>query len=163
MKRYFAQEIGAQATGSAGLTTQIASALAMLGLCYLFTPGCAGAGDTSLASICTFERSGPVMHQKSSTTADIDTASLPSVCQQCDAPVAHAASSLEAKPGESGEAALLRTSQPLAAPANPSNSLMMVSLSTADRHWCMAEAFNASLDHKQAALPLRQTPVVAVR
>lgn len=39
----------------------------------------------------------------------------------------------------------------------------MVSLSTPDRHWCMAEAFNAALDHRQTALRRPQAQAVALR
>ncbi len=160
MKTYYQQEKNSYAIGAAGLATQIASALVMLGLCYVFTPICIGAGDTSLAQACPFERSGAALHEKFSTAANIGKTPIPSVCQQCDDGIAHEPSAFTTTRGDHS---FLRTSRPLATSSGSANGLMMVSLSTADRHWCLAEAFNTTLDRKQLDFPARQTPAVVVR
>ncbi len=155
MKNFFQLQQRARSAGVAGLATQVASALAMLGLCYVVTPLCISSGGA-----CSFEWSSVDMHEKSPATANTGAAPIPSVCQQCDDDATRETSSFNAP---QSNPALPHTSRAAAASPGSSNNLMLVSLSTADRHWCMAEAFNATLEHKHIDLPAAQTAAVVVR
>lgn len=136
MKNYFRQE-QAEQTGAAGLASQVASVVVMLGLCYAAMPAFAGAGDSLLSGACSFMQD--------------ETSAQPA------APISTAAKPISASSGAGHSIAAFNATPSKA--RNP--GLPMVSPSMPDRHWCIAEAFNAALDHKNQELPLR--PAAAVK
>jgi len=162
MKRVFRQEKDGYAAGTTGLTIKIASTLALLGLCYIFTPFFVGARGGLPANACGIVQGG-TLHQEIYAAADVGKMRIPSVCQQCGGGASIGSSGIGSRQSDQPR---LRTSNEPAITADSTNSddiWMMVSLSTPDRHWCMAEAFNAALDRKKLDFPMRQTSVVAVR
>ena len=135
MKNYFRQE-QAEQTGAAGLASQVASVVVMLGLCYAAMPAFAGAGDSLLSSACSFieNETNPQAAPLTSVAATPRRAAVPH--------------------GQVVPAFIDPSTQ------NRNANLPMVSPSMPDRHWCIAEAFNAALDHKHPQAPLH--PAAAV-
>lgn len=140
MKNYFRQEQAEQTVAEglvshAGLASQVASVVVMLGLCYAAMPAFAGAGDSLLSGACSFMQD--------------ETSAQPA------APISVAVKPVIAITG-TGQSITAFNAAPSQA-RNP--GLPMVSPSMPDRHWCIAEAFNATLDHKNKELPLRPAAV----
>ena len=115
MKNFFQREKGSEGTGTQGLVAQLASAMAMLGLCYAAMPVFAEAGKHLLND------------------------AIPSAQAAPDMPAPAPKISLK--------------------PANDTAVLLMaVSPATPDRHWCLAEAFNSALEHRES--PLKRAAMV---
>ncbi|HEY8025889.1 MAG TPA: hypothetical protein VIF60_15090 [Burkholderiaceae bacterium] len=137
MRKVFQQRKGGHMSGSAGLTAQIALTASMLGFCYLFSPAFVGAGVGVGLGESGIMRSGIEAHEKIFAVGNAGYGAVPVVCRQCSggaAPVADTA---------------LPASHTAADAAETCDFAMMASLPMPERHWCMAEAFNAAMDRKK--------------
>jgi hypothetical protein len=153
MKRYFQQEKSEHSTGAASLTAEIVSALAMLGLSYIVMPAVIGTGSNLLKSAYGLVRSEPEMHEKFSTATDYGkTSSGDGIARASSGPRL-----------ASRDQALLPASYVSAATVDPADISAAVSLSTPDRHWRMAQAFNAALDRARLDVPLQQIPAASIK
>ena len=144
------------AAGAATLATQIALSLAMISLCYAATPVFADAGSSLLASACDFMQGDNDVQQ----AVNAGQVSLERACQQSGAGIARQSSTLII----AGNPARLRVVHMQDTAAAAADLATTVSLSTPDRHWCAAEAFNAALDHKKLDYPARQqAPMIVLK
>lgn len=134
MKNNFRKEKAVQ-IAAAGFASQAASAVVMLSLCYAAMPAFAGAGDSLLSSACSFVES-----ETSAQPAALIPVSVKS--SSADARHHRAVPAISAPPAQT-----------------EGTDLPMVSPSMPDRHWCIAEAFNAALDHKNQESPPHQAAV----
>lgn len=136
MRKIFQQKNGGHMAGSAGLTAQIALASSMLGFCYLFSPAfvgaVGGAGSVDSGPMRSGETQGQYL-----AIGNGGYGALPVVCRQCfDGTSPDAAAALPA-------------SHSAVDAAETCDFAMMASLPMPERHWCMAEAFNAAMDRKK--------------
>ena len=139
MKYHFWQEKGEQ-TGAAGIATQVASALVIVSLCYAAIPAFASAGNSLFATAYSFMED-----------------------DAAPAPTAHAAvnilpvSTLASQPVKAGtpSSTAFALNAPVPASQRHDATLPAVNPSMPDRHWCIAEAFNAKLDHSAQETPLQ--------
>lgn len=139
MKNNFRQEIAEQ-IAAAGLASQVASVVVMLSLCYAAMPAFAGAGGSLLSSACSFVESETDAQPATLIPVAVNPVAVKS--SGTDARHHPAVPAIDAPPAQTGGA-----------------DLPMVSPSMPDRHWCIAEAFNAALDHKNRETPLHQATV----
>ncbi len=159
MKRHFQQEKDGHCAEATGVTAQVASALAMLAVCYAFTPDFAKAGEILLSSACSFVQNGFDIRETVPGTITIHDTAVGQVCRQSVGGITARAPSLDA-----GLCDQVPQSSHASRNAPESAKIpMMASLPTTDRHWCMAKAFNAALDRDNAHVVMRQTPAVVIR
>lgn len=158
MKHYFQQEKSGQ-TDAVGLAWQVASALVIVSLCYTTIPAFAGACNR-MAAACSF------MPDVAGTQAQAHIAAAPVSLAMA---TTHAVTpyggggEISAPKFDSATGAVFPAKiSPTQTGQNGNAALPTVPPSMLDRHWCIAEAFKASLDHEIQESPIKAASSNAV-